>query len=268
MIKESDVVYLIENDFNLVKVGITTNFNQRLTSIQMSGGFFAKRTFCLPCNEKEAVEREMHKKFKKDHVIGEWFKTSFNDLKKALQNDIWIKNICEKAIEKRLKNIDYNNFKKNEKWKRMDRPRLYTQRGIYYIETTKNGQAERRSLKTRDFDEAKKIYKDFICKINDDEESSIFLNEAISIFLDTKKDKISKRTFKQYKYELLTLRKVCQNILTNTFLKTDIERLNQYYLDKGFSEVSIKTKNRIIRVFFNFLKNEGYLLKTPYQKAA
>lgn len=62
------------------KIGITDNINYRVTSLQIGNPYKLGTYLCSYFDNAEDVEKELHIKFKKKHVRGEWFELNKDDL--------------------------------------------------------------------------------------------------------------------------------------------------------------------------------------------
>ena len=79
-------VYVIEQRHGYCKVGVSANFPERLNTVEMQGGFKAKRTYTSnPLLNGFSVERLAHKQLEAFREIGEWFSASFEDAVTAVQ---------------------------------------------------------------------------------------------------------------------------------------------------------------------------------------
>ena len=83
-------IYILENDANLIKIGITKDFNQRLVSLSGSngGGHKIINQFVSESTYLYSLERVMHTHFSKNRINGtEWFKDlNFSDVVYILLN--------------------------------------------------------------------------------------------------------------------------------------------------------------------------------------
>lgn len=109
-------VYVLEFE-NEVKIGRTINPTQRISCISTSKGEFPKRTFVSEkCSNYYKIETELHKKFKEQRNIGEYFKSNFDEVVLQLKNMTLTKHSeaeieeADKLAYKRIKEIVNNMF--------------------------------------------------------------------------------------------------------------------------------------------------------------
>ena len=87
-------IYILENDIGLIKIGITTNFDQRLKSLSGSngGGHKIINYYVSPDTYLYTLERIMHERYADNRIDGtEWF--DFSD------TNICYKDVVNKLIE-------------------------------------------------------------------------------------------------------------------------------------------------------------------------
>ena len=80
-----DILYIISNKFGFTKIGIASNLDKRLKSIEMASGVPCEKVleFHIGDNAYD-VEQELHENFKEYRTVGEWFdftKSGVNYLK-------------------------------------------------------------------------------------------------------------------------------------------------------------------------------------------
>ena len=109
-------IYVIENDLGYIKIGITTNFKQRLQSLSgsNSGGNKIVRYFVSEETYLYSIEKTMHTIFHKFRISGtEWFKDiSYEDVVEKLK-ELFTSSDYKKCNELRKK-YNKNNKKENE----------------------------------------------------------------------------------------------------------------------------------------------------------
>lgn len=85
-------IYILQNSANKIKIGRTTNFEQRLTSLSGSngGGETIIDYYCSPPTYLHTLERVMHDKFAKYRIPNtEWFQgVEFSEVVDELKNII------------------------------------------------------------------------------------------------------------------------------------------------------------------------------------
>jgi|GEM_PF-4915666 len=77
--KVEKVLYLIENEFSRVKIGITSSIDKRVKIIEKIGGFFIIKKYYVKNAETSYLKTKMHKKFEPHRVIGLWFDIDFKE---------------------------------------------------------------------------------------------------------------------------------------------------------------------------------------------
>lgn len=79
-------VYVIKKEDGAVKIGISQDVQKRVNALSKQGGFEIVNQFHTePCSNAHEIEREMHMKYKKLRIDGEWFNVSFEKAVKALK---------------------------------------------------------------------------------------------------------------------------------------------------------------------------------------
>lgn len=107
------VIYVLLAEDNTVKVGITSNFAKRLSSIQSgSGKRITECYFTDFCSNAIEIETKIKSYFKEDKILGEWFKCSYKKmveyLKEVFEKDAKQKIITSEENEKLLNNFFEN----------------------------------------------------------------------------------------------------------------------------------------------------------------
>ncbi len=64
-------LYVFRNPYNLIKIGISSNIQERKSALEMASGYDLE---ILKIINKPELESKLHKKFKHLKVKGEWFK--------------------------------------------------------------------------------------------------------------------------------------------------------------------------------------------------
>lgn len=78
-------VYIIETDKD-IKIGRSKNLKQRINSIKTTSGKNIVNIYITPaCSNYCFIENEMHKIFKKQRVIGEWFNSNIKEVVEKLE---------------------------------------------------------------------------------------------------------------------------------------------------------------------------------------
>ena len=77
--EKDTVLYIIENEFGRVKIGVTSSIDKRVASIEKISGFFIIKKYYVKCKNTSAIKAKMHKKFSIGMVVGLWFNISFKD---------------------------------------------------------------------------------------------------------------------------------------------------------------------------------------------
>ena len=79
-------VYLILNDIGNVKIGRTVNPKSRIRDIEtLSGIKIIKIALSNRCSNYKEIENDMHEKFQKWNVMGEWFSATFEEVAEHLK---------------------------------------------------------------------------------------------------------------------------------------------------------------------------------------
>lgn len=100
-----NLLYVIENEYGLVKIGITDNPKSRFNTIQNTSGVpIINYYLSKPMKNNYDVEQRCHEYFKKYNTFGEWYKgITFkevlnqikmieNDMAEYYQDDLYVKN--------------------------------------------------------------------------------------------------------------------------------------------------------------------------------
>ena len=77
------LVYLVQADNGLVKIGWTTNFKQRLASLQTASPSSLKVLALIDSSVPTQLEQQLHRQFASRRIRGEWFKLSARDIERA-----------------------------------------------------------------------------------------------------------------------------------------------------------------------------------------
>lgn len=72
-------VYLIKSN-NYFKIGKTKNIKQRISSLQTSSATHIELIHTIKTSNYHKIEKELHKKFENQHIKGEWFNLSEEDI--------------------------------------------------------------------------------------------------------------------------------------------------------------------------------------------
>lgn len=143
-------LYIMRNAFNLYKIGIATDVNRRRKQVENSSGAETEilHTFDTYSISAEKVEKFLHSYFDNYRTKGEWFTNI----------DIhFIKNIVgmledENVIPEPTKTREYHGQYRQGTY-------LAERYGVYYFQIRHRGKILKRSLRTRDKDEAEVIMK-------------------------------------------------------------------------------------------------------------
>ena len=76
-------VYIISDINEKIKIGVATDFKNRISSIQTSNSSEIKVEGVIPLDNKSdraKLEKHLHKVFSKHNVRGEWFDVSMLDI--------------------------------------------------------------------------------------------------------------------------------------------------------------------------------------------
>ena len=74
-------IYLIRNNSNEYKIGITINIEQRFRSFQTANSNKLTLVNFTVVQDRKCLERYLHKKFKLKRLSGEWFSLTELDVK-------------------------------------------------------------------------------------------------------------------------------------------------------------------------------------------
>lgn len=83
--KKSNYLYLIRAENGLVKIGISCDVEKRLVSLNTASPVELRLLFFLEPTDARKTERNLHVRFAKKRVKGEWFNLSDGDIS-------WIRN--------------------------------------------------------------------------------------------------------------------------------------------------------------------------------
>lgn len=81
-------IYCDERNNSPVKIGVTSDIENRISALQTGNPY---QLFCkafIPCVNKDQayrLESFFHRQFKKNRMIGEWFRLHHFDMKKSLK---------------------------------------------------------------------------------------------------------------------------------------------------------------------------------------
>lgn len=79
-------IYIVENEFGNIKIGVSGNVKSRIKTLSSQGGFKPMREyFTSHCTNAYDIERKCHIRFKKYNIGGEWFSVGFLEAKKYLR---------------------------------------------------------------------------------------------------------------------------------------------------------------------------------------
>jgi len=73
------LVYLLKCN-KYYKIGITSNINDRLSTIRMSNPYKVELIYCEYFDDYIKVEKELHTKYLKKRIRGEWFELTKDDV--------------------------------------------------------------------------------------------------------------------------------------------------------------------------------------------
>lgn len=72
---KSNYVYVLVNDMDMVKIGITDSPYNRFTTIQNASGSFIKQFYLSePISNNYEIEQYLHRHFKKYNTVAEWYR--------------------------------------------------------------------------------------------------------------------------------------------------------------------------------------------------
>ena len=80
-------IYSGEKQTSPVKIGVTTDLERRIAELQTGNPYQLNCKALIPCSDKTQaynLESFFHKQFKKNRMMGEWFKLYHFDMKKLL----------------------------------------------------------------------------------------------------------------------------------------------------------------------------------------
>lgn len=82
-------IYVVENERGAVKIGISQDVSNRIKVLSKQGGFKPINVYHTKmCSNGYEIENKIHKKLEPYRIDGEWFKLSFNEAVKVV-NDIF-----------------------------------------------------------------------------------------------------------------------------------------------------------------------------------
>lgn len=84
-------IYVVENEHNEVRIGISQHASRRIKSLSKQGGFKAVNVYITKaCSNSYEIKHLIHKELESYRIDGEWFRISFEDTVK-LVNEIFEK---------------------------------------------------------------------------------------------------------------------------------------------------------------------------------
>ena len=105
-------VYVIKNEFSRVKIGVSSNLQERLGTIKKIGGSRITRIwFSEICGNALEIEKILHSEFDDERCIGEWFVSDFDNVVKVAMEQEYI-DLGRLGIDGRT--IDHNDAKNLE----------------------------------------------------------------------------------------------------------------------------------------------------------
>ena len=81
-------IYCSDRNNSPVKIGVTSDIENRISALQTGNPY---KLFCkafIPCNNKDQayrLESFFHHQFRKNRMVGEWFRLHYFDMKKSLE---------------------------------------------------------------------------------------------------------------------------------------------------------------------------------------
>lgn len=78
------VYFIRDNDVDLIKIGRSTRFKNRLYSLEIEYKTKFDVLLLIPSNNIKTLEKEMHKRFDDYRFSGEWFKLPADELEKIM----------------------------------------------------------------------------------------------------------------------------------------------------------------------------------------
>lgn len=82
-------IYCGDQQNSPVKIGVTSDIDSRIASLQTGNPYILKCKALIPCKDKNQaynLESYLHDRFKKKRMVGEWFKLYDFNLKKILDD--------------------------------------------------------------------------------------------------------------------------------------------------------------------------------------
>lgn len=78
-------IYVVENQYGFVKIGVSSNVNSRINVLSKQGGFEILNLYVTkPCSNGYEIENRIHKSLKACHINGEWFEIKFKEAVKVV----------------------------------------------------------------------------------------------------------------------------------------------------------------------------------------
>lgn len=83
-----NIVYIIEYENGVVKIGKTVDFDRRLKTLMSSSPIAIIRYYVRTCTNHHSLETIMHKKFSDVRLHGEFFRCSYAEAMTALDEEV------------------------------------------------------------------------------------------------------------------------------------------------------------------------------------
>ena len=245
--KYQGFLYIIQNQNGLVKIGSSVFPEQRIAYLENQGGFKSVNKYISdPIWGHENIEKELHKIFHSDRIIGEWFSTPFDDIKKKIQENDWLSEKTKTNVDKKQRPL---NIKRVVLFKK--------ENGIYAVRINN---VKVRSLKTKSKIEAEQIYKS-ITKIVKTGKQHLTISELYNEYILSNKNSrlfLTSGTTETLKKIIEAIVEVLGDIEI-TYLNQD--RFNQVFgfYDKEGAKKIIKN----LKVLFYFGEQKGLIKNIP-----
>lgn len=81
--RKTGVIYFLQADNGLVKIGITTNITRRIATLNTMLPYMMKPLLLIDCDDCCKIEAALHSHFSEKRVRGEWFRLSSEDVEWA-----------------------------------------------------------------------------------------------------------------------------------------------------------------------------------------
>lgn len=73
-------IYVVENQYGFVKIGVSSNAKARIKVLSKQGGFEVSNLYSTqPCSNGYKIENRIHKFLKARRINGEWFEINFEE---------------------------------------------------------------------------------------------------------------------------------------------------------------------------------------------